>query len=287
MGRKLRCGKNNGDRRQSGDISLLRWTPAALLVVCFCFRGIIAQWELITSGILRISVLSVLGVILFPTTLYKGLQTTTSLNAALYLSVVPLFVLILNFLFYREKLTLRIGLGSGIAFWGVLWLLAKGNPAVLINLSFNEGDLWAIASAFSWACYCSLARLKPQGLKTGAFLGASLTIGVLLLTPIWLLELQMTGQSIKALSTLTVENWVGISYLAIGPSALSYWFWNRGLDVLGSARGSMFNHLIPLSSAGLGMLFLNEQFYIYHLVSVTLIVAGILISSLRTTRKLD
>ncbi len=94
-------------------------------------------------------------------------------------------------------------------------------------------------------------------------------------------------QSIKALSTLTVENWVGISYLAIGPSALSYWFWNRGLDVLGSARGSMFNHLIPLSSAGLGMLFLNEQFYIYHLVSVTLIVAGILISSLRTTRKLD
>ncbi len=190
-------GKIMGTDVNPVTLAWLRWTPAALLVVCFCFRGIIAQWELITSGILRISVLSVLGVILFPTTLYKGLQTTTSLNAALYLSVVPLFVLILNFLFYREKLTLRIGLGSGIAFWGVLWLLAKGNPAVLINLSFNEGDLWAIASAFSWACYCSLARLKPQGLKTGAFLGASLTIGVLLLTPIWLLELQMTGRVSK------------------------------------------------------------------------------------------
>ncbi len=50
-------------------------------------------------------VLGLLGVILFPATLYEGLKTTTALNASLYLAISPVLVLFLNRLVFKEKIS--------------------------------------------------------------------------------------------------------------------------------------------------------------------------------------
>ena len=95
----------------------------------------------------------------------------------------------------------------------------------------------------------------------------------------WLLELHSFNQGFDVLRTISPQNWLGISYLVIGPSVLSYWLWNKGLGILGTARGSLFNHAIPLSSAILAILFLKESLHSYHIVSLLLIASGILMAN--------
>lgn len=259
-------------------LSWFRWAPAMLIVVWLYRKQIRQQWAIIQGAIGKITLLSVLGVIAFPTTLYQGLQTTSSLNASLYLATVPSLVIILNTLFFKEKITTKAIIGSSLSFLGVLILISKGNPSTLLRLNFSIGDAWAILSAVSWACYCSLIKIKPQSLTTGSFLGASLAIGVLLLTPIWLAEIFYHQLTVSYFSEVIQNNFVALIYLIIGPSVMSYWLWNKGLGILGTAKGALFNHIIPLSAALIAVLFMGEHVYFYHLFSVTAIVCGILLS---------
>ncbi len=256
-------------------LSWLRWAPAAIIVLLVCLPAVRRQWAVICAGWWKIVLLSVLGVIIFPTTLYQGLQTTASLNAALYLAAVPALVLVLNALFFKDKVSAKVGFAVLLSFVGVLVLLSKGSWMTLRYLTVNSGDFWAIISALSWACYCSLLRIKPVGLTVGVFLAVSLLMGVVLLTLLWWWELSVRQLHWSAVRSLVVDNWLAITYLIVGPSILSYWLWNKGMSIVGTAKGSVFNHVIPFSSAVFAVLFLKEPIYAYHLLGFSAIVSGI------------
>lgn len=111
------------------------------------------HWRILTA-------LSLLGIVIFPVFLYQGLQTTTSLNASIYLAVVPIFVLFLNRLVFGDPINFTGLTGALFSFVGVLWLLSRGDIQRLTQLEVNQGDLWALGSALSWSIYCCLIRIK-------------------------------------------------------------------------------------------------------------------------------
>lgn len=68
---------------------------------------------------------------------------------------------------------------------GVIYLIFKGdftNIETLKNL--NQGDLWAIGSAISWAFYCSSLRIKDKAISRNVFVTVSSVLGALILLPI-------------------------------------------------------------------------------------------------------
>ncbi|STY64436.1 aromatic amino acid exporter [Mannheimia haemolytica] len=222
-------------------------------------------------------VLGLLGVILFPATLYEGLKTTTALNASLYLAISPVLVLFLNRLVFKEKISPIILSGAIISLLGVLWLLMQGKLTRLFSLAINQGDLWAIASTISWAVYCCVIRLRPQGISNTVFLTVLVGLAVLTLTPFFIYE--YVAESAKNLANLTALQWSGIGYLVIGPSILSYAFWNFGIAIVGSAKGAVMTNFTPLFAAMFSIILLNESVHTYHIISAILITAGILICS--------
>lgn len=70
-------------------LSSARWIMTALLLSALYLRQIKAQWPVMRRSLPVLSFLALCGQVLFPLTLYIGLQHTSSLNAAIYLSTTP------------------------------------------------------------------------------------------------------------------------------------------------------------------------------------------------------
>ncbi len=256
-------------------LTYLRWLPAFVILWLLFYRPTLQALPQLKSGFAVMLSLGILGVVLFPATLYQGLKTTSSLNASLYLAVVPVLVLFLNRLVFKEKIKPVIFVGALMSLIGVFWLLSQGELHRLMQLTINGGDLWTIASAISWAVYCCIIRLRPANISNTAFLTWLVGLAVAVLTPFFLYELWHS--SAKILPNLTALQWSGIGYLIIGPSILSYAFWNFGIAIVGSAKGAVMTNFTPLFAALFSILLLDEAVQSFHLISATLITLGVLI----------
>ncbi|MDW6091030.1 DMT family transporter [Vibrio rhizosphaerae] len=252
-----------------------RWLLTAILLGFLYFNQVKNNLNKIRNCFIAIIFLSVFGQVLFPLTLYIGLQTTTSLNAAIYMSATPGIVLIINGVIFRDKITLNNILGVILSTFGVFFLVMKGNVSdTRIFHHINTGDLWAMGSALSWAFYCSFLRLKDKTIPSNAFVTVSSFTGAVILVPIvWYYT---TTQSPISLSAYTHGSFLaGLLYLVLFPSWLSYVFWNKGIGEIGATRGEIYTHIIPLSGGVFSIVFLDVQLKSYHIVSALLIGVGI------------
>lgn len=260
-------------------LSFARWSITAFLLIIIYYRQICEQWMDMRRCFHIIIFLALFGQVLFPLTLYTGLKYTSSLNAAIYLSTTPVFVLLINKIFFKEKIAVRSLSGVIISSLGVIWLIIKGdvwNIDTLKNL--NCGDLWTMGSSVSWAVYCAFLRLKPREVGGNAFVAISAIIGAIIHLPIFFFAVSKTG--LPALTEFSKIGLIlGFIYLIIFPSWLSYLLWNKGIQAIGATRGEVFSHLIPLSGGLLSVLFLNAPLHLFHLFSTSLIFCGIVLCS--------
>ena len=254
-------------------LNFSRWFPAALILLLLFGNRVPSYWQIIRKTWKTLTALAVLGVIIFPVFLYQGLQTTTALNASIYLAVVPIVVIFLNRIAFGDPIRPLVLLGAVISFIGVLWLLSHGQINRLWQLDINRGDLWAIGSSVAWAVYCCVLRLRPAQLSNSVMLTVQVVIAMLLFTPFFLGQLMLTD-SAQFANLSTQQYWI-IFYLVIGPSILSYAFWNYGMSIVGGTKGAAFTNATPLFAASLGVLVLGEQFQLYHAISALLIVLGL------------
>ncbi len=92
-----------------------RWALTALLLGLLYRRQIAASRHLLRENAPAVLVLTLCGQVSFPLTLYIGLQTTSALNAAIYMSATPSMVLLINRLIFRDPVSARNWLGSSSA----------------------------------------------------------------------------------------------------------------------------------------------------------------------------
>src|SRR5713226_10406664 len=83
---------------------------------------------------------------------WLGLHYTTATSGILYLSTSPIFILLMT-LGLGERIVARQWTGVAISFAGVAIIATHGDIA---RLSFNVGDLMALASMMMWAGYTVL-----------------------------------------------------------------------------------------------------------------------------------
>ncbi len=265
-------------------LSEARWLLTAMLLMALYRKQVIRQWPEMLKARGTVFFLALCGQVLFPVTLYIGLQYTSSLNAAIYLSTTPALVLLINKLVFKETISLRNILGVLLSSAGVIYLVMQGNLLHIDTLkNLNKGDAWTMGSAASWALYCAFLRLKPKTIGGNAFVAVSAVIGALVLIPLLVFTLVHQPQSL-GVHYLNTGFLAGLAYLVICPSWLAYLLWNKGILAIGATRGEIYSHLIPLSGGTFSILFLNVQPHVFHLISALLITAGIALSSVQAKK---
>ncbi len=157
---------------------------------------------------------------------------------------------------------------------GVLVIITNADWQVVQQLAFNRGDMWIVLATLDWSLYTVLLRKLPNGLKGLPILGFTVSLGALVILPLYLYE-SMTFQTMP----FTPTSVASIAYVAVFPSLLSYMFWNHATQRLGVNRTGQFSHLMPVFGIVLATLLLGERLQFYHAIGMILVAAGILLAN--------
>jgi len=267
-------GKAVSDQHAPLGLSFWRWFLASVIFVPFAARSMWEQRHAIQKYFWQITLLALLSVSLFNSLAYISLQYTSATNATLLNSFIPIFILIISSLFFKEHISGKQMLGVGISLLGVVVILTKLNQEILLSLQVNRGDLWMLLASLDWALYSILLKyLRPKALSPAPFLGILLILGTAMILPAYLIN-----PFAEPAITLSQDMVLALLYIAIFPSIISYLVWNYGIHRLGAAVGGQYIHLMPLFGAIMAVLFLHESIEIYHIVGAILIGSGLWMS---------
>jgi len=231
---------------------------------------LLSQWKLMF-------VLAATGIAFFNTAAYIGLSGTTALNVLLLQSCLPLIVAVWAFALFSEWPTGWQISGIVLSLAGVAIVAAHGAPDALLRLEFHRADLWILASAVIYGIYVVLLRRRLE-VHPLSFMQVAMGLGACMVAPIYLWELAHGARMVAQW-----QNYAGIAYMAVFPSFLSYLFFNRGVQLIGSARAGQSTHLMPLFGSIMAVLFLGETLHLYHLAAAILIGAGIILAQLKAS----
>lgn len=250
-------------------LSFWRWTFALLLLLPLAWPHLKRDWPVLRANWPIVAILGALAIGSFNILLYTGLQSTTALNSMLIQSAQPALILIVGALVMRDRTSLRQVAGVVVSLAGVLAIVGRGDPHALIALRLNIGDAIIGGAVLLWALYSVLLRRRPA-VHPLSFLAASIIVGITVIAPVYAVEL-WSGKRIVAVP----ESALAIAYVSVFPSFLAYLFFNRGVELIGSAATGQYMNVMPLMGAGLAMLFLGETLHLFHVAGLALIVAGI------------
>lgn len=256
-------------------LAFIRWIVAVAVMLPFAWRDLRDHWPAIRRHWKMIAWLGFWGTGLHNVFAYTGLQYTTATNGVMLNSFVPIMIIVMGWLVYRDAITRVQALGVGVSMLGVLAILTRGDPAVLATLSLNKGDLILIVGMTFWAAYTIFLRMKPPELSGLAFLVSCACVGVVLMVPLFAYEMFFLGGHIEW-SPATMG---AMLYVGIFPSFLAYVFWNRAVAEVGSNVAGIFMHLMPVFGTVLAWVFLGERLQGFHLAGIALILSGITLTT--------
>jgi drug/metabolite transporter (DMT)-like permease len=256
-------------------LSYVRWTGAFLIGLAFAWRQLQQDLPVLIRHWRLMLLLSAIGVASYNTMSYIGLTETTALNALLLQSAMPLVILVWAFVLFRDRPSRLQTMGVAVSLLGVCAIASKGSIEVLRHLSINHGDLWILAAIAINGSYAALLRRRPK-VHALSFLVAAMGIGSCMNLPFFVWE-ELTVARI----TFDWQAMAALTYIAVFPSFVAYLFFNRGIELIGAGRAGQSMHLMPLFGSILAVLFLGEQFHLYHAIGIALIAAGIVLASFR------
>ncbi|MEI9911087.1 MAG: DMT family transporter [Bacteroidota bacterium] len=262
------------------SLAFYRWLLASIVILPFAINRFKAEWPGVKRSWHYLFWASLTGVALFNTFVYIGAHYTSAINLTLIgTTTSPIIATILARIFLKEQIGWMKLTGLIFCITGVLFLLSKGNFQTLLTLKFSAGDLWSLTAAFCFAIYNTLVKKKPASVSPINFLFVIFSIGTLLLLPFYFWEANRTPAVIW-----NTDLFLAIIYLGIGASVICFWIWNIAISKLGAARTILFGNLIPIFGTIGSVIFLHEQFTRVHIVSMTIVFAGILLANIRLSR---
>lgn len=214
------------------------------------------------------------GLSFFNTLFYVAAQSTTAINLGLIQCAMPMFILIGVTLIFRIRLTRGQIIGTLLTIIGVLIIIGKGDLSVLLGLQVNTGDWIMLVACVFYAGYTIGLRNRPDidnMTMMAVFAGAAWLLSI----PIVLFEV-WTGTAQWPATQLA---WLVVLFVSLIPSLMSQVFYMRGVDLMGPGRAGVYSNLVPIYSAVLGVLILNEAFGLYHMLSITIVITGLTIIS--------
>ena len=256
------------------SLNFYRWFFACLILIPFTIKELIKKKNYIFKNIGFFIILGVTSITIFNSIVYYSLYYTQVISGVLMISTIPVWIIFISSLLNIEKTNIFQILGVGLSLTGVLFIISKADLDLVKNLKFNKGDLTMIVAMFSWAVYSALLKKKQYEISQITLLQVVIMCGLVFLIPIYFIEMNM-GYVIK----LGKPFYLTLSYVVIFPGLASFFFWIKGISLIGANRAGAFLHLMPIFGAIMAMVIFDEKFMLYHFLGAIFIVAGITLSN--------
>jgi|TARA_B100000959_G_scaffold78669_1_gene83492 drug/metabolite transporter (DMT)-like permease len=259
------------------SLNFYRWFFAGLILFPFTFKELIDKKKYILKNIGFFIILGILSITIFNSIVYYSLYYTQVISGVLMISTIPVWIIFIASILNIEKTNVFQIIGVSFSLVGVIFIITKADLNLIKNLNFNKGDLSMIVAMFAWAAYSALLKKKKYEISQLALLQVVIISGLIFLVPIYFIEMNLGH-----LIVLGQPFYLTLSYVVIFPGLLSFFFWIKGISIIGANRAGIFLHLMPIFGAIMAMIIFDEKFMYYHLLGAIFILAGITLSNKKT-----
>ncbi|WP_027250743.1 DMT family transporter [Photobacterium halotolerans] len=255
-----------------GAIAFYRWFFAMLALTPFVITSVIRQWPNIKPHLSKLALLAFLGMVLNQSLGYFAAPTTTATNMALIMSLVPLMSMFLSVPILKQKLSPLAMVGAVLSLGGLVLMLSHGDPSQLLAQGINQGDGLLLLAAFVYALYCVLLKRWDMPLSNWQSVYVQGMFAVLFLLPMLFnsQRVAITGDALPL-----------VLFAAIPASVIAPWCWMKGIKMLGADKTAMFMNLMPVITAIIASVLLNEQLEAVHLIGGGMVLCGVAVAQLR------
>ncbi len=197
-----------------------------------------------------------------------GMTTTTATNTGWLIAATPLAIMLLGWLFLKERIGSAQLTGSALAIVGVVLLVSRGDLASIDWLS-STGDWLVLTTAFTWAVYTIVVR-RIVADRRPVVVTVAVFIPVLIVCFAWIIP--TTDWS--TVFIMPWESWVALLFLAI-PGTFAQWIWQYAVRHLGASNTGYWIYLEPVATMLLAVPLLGEEFSLLVVVGGGLVILGV------------
>jgi len=231
------------------------------------------DWAGIGRNAVALLAMAVVGIFGFNVAFFYGLQTTSSVNGSLIMTLNPTITVVLTALVIGEAISWRQVLGLGLSMAGVVIVVTGGSWAALSrHVHFVLGDGLILLGNLCWAAHSVIGKrwvknLSPMQTTTSTMLiGGGAMIATALFVHAGSLPLP-AGGSLGA-----------IAAMALFGTVLAYLWWNNGIRTIGPARTAVFFDLVPIFTMLIAIA-LGQHVTLAQWMGAVLVITGVLFSS--------
>ncbi|SHH87665.1 DMT family transporter [Clostridium grantii] len=203
-----------------------------------------------------------------------GIKLSSSSEAGLMISLIPIVVTLFAAVFLKEKPSLYQGLSILISICGVFIII------LMNNVSSETSSFWGTILLFGAVISASVFNILSRKLSYKftpleltyfmMFMGALFFNVISIFNHVINNTLDTYFQPLKNINFIT-----SILYLGILSSIIAFFLINFTLSKIEASKSAIFANLSTIVSVFAGVLILKENFYFYHLIGSFLILAGV------------
>ena len=222
--------------------------------------------------ILALLGLGVLGNGIYQFFFVEGVAQTRASDAALVIAASPAFIAIVGRVRGVERVSRRGVLGIVLSILGIGLVVLSTAESADAGASLI-GDLLILAGSLAWAFYSVL--LKPYtervpGLQLSAVTMVGGALSLLLVAAPKIVHARW--------STVPVIGWAALAYSSVFALVIAYYFWYRGVRIIGPTRTAMYSNLQPVIGVLMAWVLLHETPTAWQIIGAVSIMSGLLLT---------
>ena len=200
-----------------------------------------------------------------------GLTMVESTPAAVIISTIPLFAPVFAFIFLRERIGWATIVGILISLIGVFFVIYERGTGFKAN---PIGVALMFMAVFSAIGYATILKKIPNNYSSMSIIFYQSLLGLIFFIPTFFLTDFSTIQSIK----VSNQSILALILLAIFASVIAFVLFAGAVRQVGVTRTNVFVNLIPVFTAILSWLILDEVLTPWKWFGIAIVVLGLFVS---------
>jgi drug/metabolite transporter (DMT)-like permease len=201
----------------------------------------------------------------------NALVTSRASTSGWIVASTPVFMAVLGRLVLGERLSWPRIAGIALAAIGVLLVVSKDDPAMLLAGKFGApGDALILLSAPNWAVFSVLSRGALRRHPATRMMFYVMTIG-------WVFSsaILFAGPGLSEIGGITSRGWGALVFLGIACSGLAYIAWYDALKHMPASQVGALLYLEPLVAMTVAAVVLSEPILLSMVVGGAVILLGV------------
>jgi len=262
------------------SLAFWRWVTVFLILLPFTFSALTKNIEIIKKEYKQLFFLGAMGCGVCGAFPFLAGETTTITNMGIIYTSSPVFIIIISYFFFNEKINFTKFIGLVSCLIGVFAIIIKGDVNLLLSLKFTVGDLWMLGAAIGWALYSIYLFYWRTDLAIFQRFTLVAFFGALSLMPFYLIE-----QFIFEPTSFNSDFFAWVVFAAISPGIIAFTLYTMAQKRLGASITGFTLYIFTVYGAVYGYFLFNEQFEFYHLIGTILVFFGVFLAKRKNEKK--